>query len=95
MEFRRLRAKYLRYGKRAISGAVEGRYNSLNIRVRRAVGNLPPEYQNIARLYWIESKTCVSIAMRTYYSERHARRLKDAARIIMLSEGACDEREPT
>lgn len=90
MEFRRLRARYLRYGKRAISGAVEGRYNSLNQRVRRAVSDLPVEYQDIARYYWIDALTCVAISFRTYYSERHVRRLKNSARIILLSEGHPD-----
>lgn len=92
-DFRRLRNRYLRYGKRAISGAVEGRYNSLNVRVRRAVSDLPEEYQHIARLYWIDALTCVAISFRTYYSERHVRRLKNSARSIMLSETSCDTRE--
>ena len=55
-----------------------------------AVSALPDEYQTIARLYWIESKTCVAISIRTYYSERHVRRLRDAARVILLSDGHPD-----
>lgn len=92
-DYRRLRGRYLRYGKRAISGAVEERYNNLNVRVRKAVGKLPDAYRDIARYYWIESMTCIAISFRTYYSERHVRRLKNAARDALISETLCDARE--
>lgn len=79
-EYRRMRARYLRYGKRVFRGKRWDEYQKLSVRVRGALDTLDGITGTIARLYWDGALSCIAISMRVYYSERHVRRLRDIAR---------------
>lgn len=84
-EYRRLRTRHLIYGKRVFSADQWAYYQALDKRVRAAVGDLSEPHRTVARLYYVNAMTCVAVGMRTYYSERHVRRIRDVAlkRIVM------------
>lgn len=78
-EYRFMRCRYLRYGRRGLRG-VEDRYASLNRRVRNAIGKLPDGEREIAQMFYVDGLSCLAISLRVYYSERHIRRFKNHAR---------------
>lgn len=79
-EYRKMRSRYLRYGRRAFPGERWSRYQALCARVRDAIDCLDGDCQTVARLYWDSALSCVAVSMRVYYSERHVRRLRDRAK---------------
>ena len=79
-DYRKLRVRYLIYGRRAFRAERWEEYNDLDKRVRSAVGELQEPHRTIAQLYYVQGLSCVAVGIRTFYSERHVRRLRDGAR---------------
>lgn len=77
--YRKYRIKIKRFGRRSIAGDRWTEYQDLNDRVTAAVEDLPGRCRDVARMYYIDAMSCVAVSMRIYYSERHVRRLRQAA----------------
>lgn len=83
--YRRMRTRYLRYGRRAFRGRKWDEYIALQGRVQMALEGLDGLSQTVAEMYWHNALSCIAISMRIFYSERQVRRLRNKALSELLS----------
>lgn len=75
-EYRRIRWRYLRYGRRTFRTDAEYKsYIALRDEVTAWIASLPRDEQNVCYYYYHQVYAWDAVGWRIGYSERHARRI--------------------